>query len=516
MRTALLNLACLLLTIVAAVGQTPSRQAFLLINTEYQSVAPLTANTAALEELKGALAAAKFEVREERNFTQERLAKDLDKTLLSAVEAGDTLLFYYFGYAIQANGDNFLVPVDFDPKKTDPVPFRARSLTGFMQLLDEKQIGLKMILIDSTSQATDLLQRATGPGLALPDMTDIREIAYLSSAAMNAVPVPLTDAERGAFAKQVALLIRKPGTTLVDLLAGTQSQVAAETKKLNPFYLTQSTQAFRFTEPPPPPPVKVIPGKPADEFISKDRVNARDRQPYVYIPAGKFLMGCVPGDSKCEDHEKPQHEVTISKAFWMGESEAQVEAYQKFVETATPKRKMPKAPIEHKNWSQGNFPMAGISPEDAEAFCKWAGGRLPTEAEWEYAARGGKANEVVPMNAENARDKANFSGKQGNDRFAEVAPVRQFDPNAFGLFDMSGNLWEFTADYYSKTYFTESGKVDPTGPATGKERVVRGGSWFSDPTQHLRISFRNKGNGGNIVGFRCVLVDSEETRKLLR
>jgi len=514
MRIARSIISLLLLHLPVALGQSPSRQAFLLINAEYQSVRPLPVNTAALTELKAALSAAKFTVREERNLTQDRLAKDLDRLLLSTVKPGDTLLFYYFGYAIQANGDNFLVPVDFDPKKTDPVPFRARSLTGFMQILDEKQIGLKMILIDATTQASDLMARATGPGLALPDMTDIREIAYLSSAAMNAVPMPLTDAERGLFTKHVSALIRKPGTTLVELLTGAQSQVAAESKNLNPFYLTQTTQPFRFTDPPPPP--KVVEAKPVDEFISKDRVNARDRQAYLYIPAGKFLMGCAAGDEKCEDHEKPQHEVTISKAFWMGETEVQVEAYQKFVDTATPKRKMPRAPIEHKGWSQTNLPMAGLPPEDGEAFCKWVGGRLPTEAEWEYAARGGKANEIVPMNAETARDKANFSGKQGNDRFEQVAPVRQFDPNGFGLFDMSGNLWEFTSDFYSKTYFAESGKVDPTGPATGKERAVRGGSWFSDPAQHLRISFRNKGTGGNIVGFRCVIPDSEETRKLLR
>jgi len=507
-------ISLLILSLPQLVAQNPARHAFLLINTDYQSVRPLAVNAASVTELKAALTAAKFQVHEERNFTQDRLAKDLDRLLLSTVKPGDTLLFYYLGYAIQANGDNFLVPIDFDPKKTDPVPFRARSLTGFMQVLDEKQIGLKMILIDATTQSTELLARATGPGLALPDLTDIREIVYLSSAAMNAVPQPFTDAERALFAKHVSALIRKPGTTVVDLLTGTQSQVATESKNLRPFYLTQATQPFRFTDPPPAP--KIAPPKPVDEFISKDRVNSRDRQAYLYIPAGKFLMGCVPSDNKCEDHEKPQHEVTITKPFWMGETEVQVEAYQKFVDTATPKRKMPRAPIEHKGWSQTNLPMAGLPPEDADAFCKWVGGRLPTEAEWEYAARGGKANEIVPLNAETARDKANFSGKQGNDRFEQVAPVKQFDPNGFGLFDMSGNLWEFTSDFYSKTFFAESPKEDPTGPASGKERVVRGGSWFSDPTQHLRISFRNKGNGGNIVGFRCVLPDSEETRKLLR
>jgi formylglycine-generating enzyme required for sulfatase activity len=516
MRTALSILVFLYGSLLTLSGQTPARQAFFLINADYQSVPPLKVQSAALEELKTALINAKFEVREERNFTQERLAKDLDRLLLSKLKAGDTLLFYYFGYAIQSSGDNFLVPVDFDPKKTDPVSFRARSLTGFLQLLDEKQIGLKMVLIDATAQATDLLQRATGTGLALPDLTDIKEIAYLSSAAINAPPIPLSDAERASFPRQLSALIRKPGTTPLELLAGTQSQVATETKKLNPFFLTQTTQSFRFTAPPPPPPPKIIEVKAADEFTSKPRVNTRDRQQDVFLPAGKFLMGCAQGDTKCEDNEKPQHEVTISKAFWMGETEAQVEAFLKFVETSSPKRKMPSAPLDRKKWDQTDLPMANMSPDDADSYCKWAGGRLPTEAEWEYAARGGKANEVVPMNAENAREKANFSGKQGNDRYEFSAPVRKFDPNGFGLFDMSGNVWEMVSDYYSSSYFGESPKVDPMGPASGKERVVRGGSWNSDPAKHLRISFRNKGNGGNIVGFRCILPDSEETRKQLR
>jgi iron(II)-dependent oxidoreductase len=513
MRNALTPILLLLLAALDAAAQTGARKALLLINSDYAKMPAVRENAAGLAALKAALTAAKFEVREERNLTQEKLAKEIEPQFVASVKENETLLFFYSGYAIQSNGDNFLIPVDFDPNKTDPVPFRARSLTGFMQLLDEKHIGTKLILIDAPVQSQELLAKgiATGPGLALPDLTDIREIVYLSSAAMNAVPLPLNDAERGAFVKHVAELIKRPGTTAVDLLAETQRQVAAETKKLNPFYLTQTTRSFLFTDPPPPPPVE-----PVDEFITKNRANARDRQLYVYIKPGTFLMGCAKDDAKCEDHEKPQHEVTITQAFWMGETETQVEAYQRFADMATPKRKLPTAPIEHNKWRQTNLPMANTSYEDAAAFCKWVGGRLPTEAEWEYAARGGKENEIVPLNAENARDKANFSGKQGNDRFEQVAPVRQFDPNPFGLYDMSGNLWEFTSDYYSKTYFGESPKEDPKGPASGKERVVRGGSWFSDPTQHLRISFRNKGNGGNIVGFRCVLPDSEETRKLLR
>jgi formylglycine-generating enzyme required for sulfatase activity len=245
-------------------------------------------------------------------------------------------------------------------------------------------------------------------------------------------------------------------------------------------------------------------------------VNSKDRQPYVYIPAGSFLMGCVPADTKCEEHEKPQHPVKLTKSLWMGETEVTVEAFKRFLEMTDPKKKLPRAPVEHEGWRTTNLPMPAFTFDDAAAFCKWAGGRLPTEAEWEYAARAGKAGEIVPLSAENAREKANFTGKKGNDRFDYVAGVKQFDPNSFGLFDMFGNLWEMTADYYDKGYYAESPAEDPKGPSGGKERVLRGGSWDSNPAQHLRISFRNKGNGGNIVGWRCVIEDSEENRKLLR
>ncbi len=154
--------------------------------------------------------------------------------------------------------------------------------------------------------------------------------------------------------------------------------------------------------------------------------------------------------------------------------------------------------------------------ERAQAYCAWAGGRLPTEAEWEYAARAGE-NSIYPFQGQDSRDKANFEGKSGADLFAGVAPVHSFTPNAWGLHDMAGNVWEWVNDYYSPTYFREAGAAsDPQGPAAGKEHVIRGGSFDSDAESHLRISIRKGfGGAGNSLGFRCVLNDTPDTNKLL-
>jgi formylglycine-generating enzyme required for sulfatase activity len=491
-------------------GQPPTRKALLLINTDYAGAPKLALDSTAMEALKSALTAATFDVKEYRNLTQAGILSQIGSTYLSTLHSQDVVVFYYYGYALQANADNFLLPVDFNPESKDPLSRRAQSLTGFIQALDEKKVGLKVILMDSPLQPPEILTSADGPGLTFPDLTDIREVAYLASDARNAPPKQLNAKELSSFARHLTMLLRKPGMNLKDLLSGAEAAVSAETQKLTPVSTTQGTQPFQFTEPPPPPPDK-------DTFTSRDHVNRKDRQSYVYVAPGKFLMGCVPGDDRCDQDEKPQHEVTITKGFWMGETEVSVEAYLKFAETSTPKRKMPSVPLGRSGWKQTNLPMANMSVEDAKAFCAFAGGRLPTEAEWEYAARAGKANEIVPLSAENAREKANFYGKQGNDRFEYEAPIKQFDANAYGLFDMFGNVWELVSDIYSPSYYAESPKEDPPGPTAGREYVTRGGSYDSDAQQHLRISIRRRTKGGNVnLGFRCVIPDSPEARQSLQ
>src|SRR3989442_1565598 len=110
------------------------------------------------------------------------------------------------------------------------------------------------------------------------------------------------------------------------------------------------------------------------------RVNPKDGQRYVWIPPGTFQMGCSPGDNECSADEKPAHPVTISRGFWLGQTEVTVAAFQNFSRTGTA------MPIRQKG---DRHPVVGVTWDEAAAYCRWIGGRLPSEAEWEYAARGG-------------------------------------------------------------------------------------------------------------------------------
>ncbi len=248
--------------------------------------------------------------------------------------------------------------------------------------------------------------------------------------------------------------------------------------------------------------------------------NRTDKQLYVWIPPGKFKMGCASKDLKCDQDEKPPHPVTITKGFWMAQTEVTVTAYiVKFLEANKNNKKLkkPAAPLGiNDGWKNGSQPVVNVSWDDARQFCEWAGGRLPREAEWEYAARGGVDDEINSL-GDNAREKANFEGKGGSDIFDNIAPVGQFDADRFKLYDMLGNVWEWVNDWYSSTYYADSraGVTDPLGPDKGKDHVMRGGSWDSDPKSHLRLSIRRPGKAENNVGMRCVLEESPDTRKLL-
>ena len=225
------------------------------------------------------------------------------------------------------------------------------------------------------------------------------------------------------------------------------------------------------------------------------RVSPKDGLKYVWIPPGTFQMGCSPGDMECNDDEEPPHPVTISKGFWLGQTPVTVAAYKRFASDTS--GKMPPAPDFNTGWNNGQMPIVNVTWDEAQAYCAWAGGRLPTEAEWEYAARAGSTEARY-----GAVDEIGWHEGNSGGRAHEVGQKR---PNGFGLYDMLGNVWEWVNDWYDARYYERSPSEDPPGPSKKKERVLRGGGWYFNP-RILRAAYRIRAQPGimpDVIGFRC-------------
>ena len=199
----------------------------------------------------------------------------------------------------------------------------------------------------------------------------------------------------------------------------------------------------------------------------------------VPIPAGTFMMGSSPQEPGRADSEGPQYKVTISKAFQMGACEVTQEQYEAVMGKNPSACKGPANPVEQVSW------------EEAMEFCKKVSAktgqrvRLPTEAEWEYACRAGTRTR---FNSGDEETDLADSGWYVENSDKKTHPVGQKKPNAFGLYDMHGNVWEWCADWYEERY-APAQSVDPQGPSTGRYRVLRGGSWHSGP-QYCRSAKR--------------------------
>jgi formylglycine-generating enzyme required for sulfatase activity len=246
---------------------------------------------------------------------------------------------------------------------------------------------------------------------------------------------------------------------------------------------------------------KYWPGKAEAPVAGTVRTNPIDGLNYIYVPPGRFTMGASPGDTEAFDDEKPAHAVTISKGFWMGQTPVTVGAWKKY-RAATGAAALPTSIGDFKNLNEGSgndtMPAVAMTWDEANAYCKWAKGRLPTEAEWEYAARAGSE---TPRYGK-PDDIAWYADNSGGG----AHPVAQKQPNAWKLYDTLGNVWEWTADWFNEKYYTESAATDPAGPATGERRALRGGSWF-DYARFVRVSFRVRYlpvYRDDVFGFRCV------------
>ncbi|MBI4851926.1 MAG: formylglycine-generating enzyme family protein [Acidobacteria bacterium] len=224
--------------------------------------------------------------------------------------------------------------------------------------------------------------------------------------------------------------------------------------------------------------------------IEKDKLLLPE---FVDLPQGKFLMGSSTGAIT----EQPQHEVIVD-AFSITRTEVTNTQYLAFCEIT--KRNLPQDP----RW-QGlymrdypNHPIVGVSWQDAMDYAAWLGTilgkevRLPTEAEWEYAAQGAQPGTTLE-----------FAARE----LLPTTKVASYPPNPSGLFDMLGNVWEWCLDWHTPQYYTESPKENPTGPTEGEFKVIRGGSW-AESINVSRISHRNRAlpkGGSPTIGFRVVI-----------
>jgi formylglycine-generating enzyme required for sulfatase activity len=229
-------------------------------------------------------------------------------------------------------------------------------------------------------------------------------------------------------------------------------------------------------------------------------VRPADGAEMVFVPAGQFQMGSTDTDPDGGDEEKPAHGVTLD-AFWVDKTEVTNEQYRQCVEAG--------ACEEPSCWDNGDLnaadhPVVCVTWDDAQAYAEWAGGRLPTEAEWEKAARGTDGR-LYPWggNAPDCQD-ANCKGCMGRTSRAGSYPD---GASPYGALDMAGNVWEWVSDWYEETYYSDAPPQNPQGPDSGERRVVRGGS-FDMSESRLRTTFRigNRPAYSNWdLGFRVVL-----------
>ncbi|MGP0592341.1 SUMF1/EgtB/PvdO family nonheme iron enzyme [Nitrospira sp. T9] len=280
-------------------------------------------------------------------------------------------------------------------------------------------------------------------------------------------------------------------------------------------------------------------------------IKGKDGAPMVWMQAGEFRMGSRKGEGDIDEHL--QHQISLDD-FYIDRHEVTNQQFRQFVQTndyKTGAEKEGKAwgyisipafgltprmawkEILGANWqkptgkqsvfesARDNHPVVSISWEDARAYCEGVGKRLPTEAEWEYSARAGTStlywwgNEPPPSSGSRVGNFADLSFTYAfgsnqipdgyDDGYAGTAPVETYKANPWGLHDMSGNVWEWVADWYAEDYYLNSPQKNPQGPMSGERKVMRGGSWYNRPA-HARSAVRAMNDpkvSHEFIGFRC-------------
>ena len=522
------------------------------------------------------------EVVEKRDLNRKQMRQEIDK-FVARINKGDLAWVYYAGHGVQANERNYLIPVDFNGDEAD-LDYEAYPADQLRDKLERSGARLRILVLDACRNNPFRGSKRDGTR-GLVHMDSAVEGTFIAFAtADNNVADDNAGEANGLFTKHLLSALNTPGLDLKQVFERTKEAVyTASDRRQRPYTYDGVIGQYYFNAPVTVVNNSVtvdfsaqeeigfwngvdrtdaeslelyLKRYPEGRYVSLARrnlerlrapviekstvgmaaplpqtsagsvkTNPKDGQRYVWIPPGTFTMGCSEGDSECYDDEKPAHRVEISKGFWLGQTAVTVGAWKRYTR-ATGKALPPEPKLLDRalnsDWADDQQPIVNITWAEAGEFCQQAGGHLPTEAEWEFAARAGSAGsrygslDAIAWYADNSgksridsaeipktdqktygtRLNANGNGPHG---------VAQKEPNAWKLYDMLGNVSQWTADWYNEKYYEQKEGKDPGGPPGGQYRTVRGGSWYNHP-RLLRVSgrLRDEPSGRyNLVGVRC-------------
>lgn len=463
------------------------RMALIIGNKDYQQSDSRLANSVNdAETMKAALASLGFTIHYAVN-TPLRALDDAISRFVADVRPGDAVVFYYAGHGIQVQEQNYLLPIDFQAKTLVDAKYNAYPVSRILENLEARGAALQIVILDACrNNPFSRGWRGDSPTRGLLPMTAGRGTYIAFATAPGGVASDNPTGRNGLFTEELATALAEPGLSVDQIFNRVRGRVRqrsegrqipwSTTSIEGDFYFrakvssSSNTDSGPITTPPPPPPPRIL-----------TKVNPRDGLTYVWIAPGSFEMGCSQYDSNCKPDEQPPHQVKISRGFWLGQTEVTQAAFNKVNGKPAPS-------------GEGNLPAAPLSFLDAENYCKAVGLALPTEAQWEYAARAGSPYPHYAYKPLQPRV---------TDGLTEIAwveqpgpsPVAAKRPNAWGLHDMLGNVWEWVSDFYGEQYYRSRPPNDPTGPFPTHDgaHVYRGGSW-EEQAFETRVSLRRSGS----------------------
>ena len=475
-----------------------------------------------------------FEVDEKLNLGYIPFQEALE-SFGSKLRSGGVGLFYYAGHGMQVNGSNYLIPVDAKINAENEVRYKAVDAGLVLAKMEQAMSDINIAIFDACRDNPFVRSSRSGSrGLAQVDAPTGTLIAYATAPGRTASD---GDGNNGVYTESLIETLQTPGLKVEEVFKRVRKLVLDKTDKGQvPWESSSLVGDFQFLQPnnmtdldlsplhssPVEPIVTAKPKTKQEAGLQGKYTDPTTGMEFLPAPGNCFQMGDTFGIGDTD--ELPVHTVCVDD-FSIGKYNVTKDQFKKFVDETGYQTEAEKgngcyvhnsnkwAKDSNTSWrspgfyQEDNEPAVCISWNDANAFSSWLSQksnmryRLPSEAEWEYAARSGGKNEKYAGSG-SAEAVAWYKANSGY----RTHPAGRKQPNGLGLYDMSGNVWQWVSDWFGENYYAASPKNNPQGPASSQHRVGRGGSWFSEE-QAVRATKRMKVNPVNRYvdsGFRLV------------